>query len=41
MAEFQKYMTQFTYGEVQAIIAMFKLIEKEGYAHVRSMCTKL
>lgn len=40
MAEFQKYLSKFSYEEVQQILALFKRIEKEGYRRVRDALTK-
>lgn len=40
MAEFHKFMANFSYDETQEIIAMFKRIEKEGYTNVRNAVTE-
>lgn len=40
MAEFHKFLSNFTYDEVQEIIGLFKRIEKEGYTNVRDDITK-
>lgn len=40
MAEFQKFLSNFGYDEVQEIIKLFKKIETEGYSHVRDEITK-
>lgn len=36
MAEFHKFMSQFSVDEVQEILGLFKRIEKEGYSRVRN-----
>lgn len=40
MAEFHKYMSNFTQEEIEEILALFKRIEKEGYSRVRDSIVK-